>query len=120
METIMLKTDFYKLASDIEKAPMGKSMTFTSEAPEDLEYYELEPSEYNVIWKTNAFKEEYYIIIIGRALGHTTVAKDIYILTNGNVNDKSCRINGIAQFLKEYYQLYMKNNKTNDIYRIID
>ena len=64
--------------------------------------------------------ESDYVIAIGLIDGHCTIAKDIHILANGNVNDEDARIEGIHAFLNEYYERYTEKNKDNAVYLVMD
>lgn len=116
----MIKITIEELAKMTDNLELGQKIIFTSEDPDELEYYEVEPVQYNIIWKINAIYEKYYTVFIGRIDGYSTVAKNIYILTHGDVDDDNSRVDGITDFIKEYYDNYMEKNKLDNIYLIID
>ena len=114
----MLRTTIDELAALTDELPLDGKIVFTTEDPDELKFYEMQPSEYNVIGKTNLMYESYYVIMIGRIGDHCTVAKDIYLLADGNVSDEDDRIEGIRSFLEEYYNIHCTPNEKNQIYMI--
>ena len=114
------KTSLDELAVLADELDINDKIIFSTEDPEELEYYKLQPCQYNVIYKTKLLYEKNYVIIIGLIDGNCTIAKDIYILSNGNVNDEDKRIDGIKSFIEEYYKKYMSKNKYKHIYLIIE
>ena len=116
----MERTTFDELAALIDELPLNSNIVFSTEDPDELIYYKLQPCKYNVIWKTKLVYEKDYVIIIGRIDGHCTVAKDIYILSNGNVSDQDDRIEGIRDFIEEYYENYCEKNKDGFVYWLSD
>lgn len=116
----LARTTFDELASLTDELELNDKIIFSTEDPDLLQYYQLEPCQYNVILKSKLLYENYYTIIIGLINGHSTVAKDIYILANGNVEDEDARIEGIKDFLQNYYNIYMEKNKYQNIYLILD
>ena len=114
----MRRTTFDELAAFIDELPLNSSIVFSTEDPEELMYYKLQPCKYNIIYKTKLIHEINYTIIIGRINGHSTVAKDIYILSDGIVSDQDSRIGGIRDFIEEYYENYCEKNKDGNIYWI--
>lgn len=116
----LVKTTFDELAALTDELELNNGISFTTEDPEELKYYELQPCKYNLIHKSKLLYESDYVITIGLINGHCTVAKDIYIVSNGNINDEDSRIDGIKVFVEEYYEKYMEKNKDNNIYLILD
>lgn len=116
----LVKTTLYELATLADELELNDKIVFTTEDPDELEYYHLEPCQYNLIYKSNIFYESDYVITIGLINGHCTIAKDIYILSNGNIDDEDSRIDGIEEFLEEYYEKYMEKNNNNNVYLIVD
>lgn len=114
----LTKTTFIELASMADELELNDKIVFSTEDPEDLARYGLNPCKYNLIYKSNILYESDYVIIIGLLNGHSTVAKDIHILSNGNINDEDARIDGIEEFLEEYYEKYMKKNKDGYVYLV--
>ncbi len=110
------KTTFDELAALADEMELNDKLIFSTEDPDELKYYNLQPCKYNVICKTNLLYESDYVVVIGLLNGHCTVAKDIYILTDGNIDDEDARIDGIKQFIKEYYHAYMPKNKNQYVY----
>ena len=116
----LTKTTFDELAALTDELELNDRIIFTTEDPEELAYYELQPCQYNLIYKTKLLYESDYVIIIGLLDGHQTIAKDIYILSNGNVDDEESRIDGIQDLIEEYYEKYMEKNKDGNVYLIIN
>lgn len=114
----LVKTTFDELAALADDLPLNDNIAFSTEDPAELKYYGLEPCQYNLIYKSKLLYESDFVITIGLINGHCTVAKDIYILSNGNIDDEDSRINGIKEFLEEYYEKYMKKNKDGYVYLI--
>lgn len=114
----LVKTTLIELATFTDEMDIGDRIVFSTEDPDDLKYFNMEPYKWNLIYKTNLLYESDYTIIVGLIDGHCTVAKDIYILSNGNINDEDSRIEGIYGFLKEYYEQYMEKNKNDYIYLV--
>lgn len=112
----LFKTTIYELAMYTDELEMEDSIVFTTEDPEELEHYKLNPTQYNIIRKTRIFFEDDYVIAIGLLDGKCTLAKDISILTNGNIDDEDERIDGIEKFIQEYYDNYAPKNGTKEIY----
>lgn len=116
----LVKTTFDELSALADELEMNDRVVFTTEDPDELEYYKLQPCKYNLIYKSKLLYESDYVITIGLINGHCTIAKDIYILSKGNVNDEDSRIDGIKEFIEEYYEKYMEKNKNGYIYLILD
>lgn len=112
------RTTFDELAALVDELEQNDSIVFSTEDPEELAYYNLEPCKYNLIYKSKLLYESDYVITIGLLNGHCTVAKDIYILANGNIEDEDSRIDGIKEFLEEYYEKYMEKNKYGHLYLV--
>ena len=115
----LIKTTVYELAAYLDEEEFGKFIIFTTEDPKELMENNKEPSEYNVIFKENLLHELNYSVIIGEMDGHTTIAKDIYILSNGNPKDDDERQDGIADFLIEYCDKYKNGAGAMNLYRIV-
>lgn len=115
----LAKTTFDELAALADELELNDRVIFSTEDPEELSYYQLQPCQYNLIYKSKLLYESDYVIIIGLIDGHNTVAKDIYILSGGNVDDEDSRVDGIKEFLEEYYEKYMEKNKDNNIYLVL-
>ncbi len=118
--TYLARTTFDELAALTDELELDDNIVFSTEDPEELEYYDLKPCQYNLIYKSKLLYESDYVITIGLVNGHSTVAKDIYILANGNVNDEDSRIDGIKDFIKEYCDKYTQKNKDNNVYLVIN
>lgn len=116
----LAKTTFEELAALTDELELNDRVIFTTEDPEELANYDLQPCQYNLIYKSKLLYESDYVIIIGLLDGHQTIAKDIYILSNGNVDDEESRIDGIQDFIEEYYEKYMEKNKDGNVYLIIN
>jgi hypothetical protein len=116
----LVRTTLDELATLTDELELNDRVIFTTEDPDELEYYKLQPCKYNLIYKSKLLYESDYVIIIGLIDGHCTVAKDIHILSNGNVEDEDSRIDGIKEFLEEYYKKYMEKNKDEHIYLILN
>ena len=116
----LVGTTFNELALLADEMELNDRVIFSTEDPEYLERYGLLPCEYNLIYKTKLLYEEHYVIVIGRVDGHSSIAKDIYILANGEVDDEDARVDGIRDFVEEYYDQYMKKNKDGKVYLVIN
>ena len=116
----LIRTTFDELAALADEMEINDRIVFSTEDPKELEYYKLLPCEYNLIYKSKLLYEENYVIVIGLLNGRRTVAKDIFILSNGNVDDEDSRIDGIKSFVEEYYNKYMNKNKDGFLYLIVD
>ena len=116
----LVKTTFDELAALTDELELNDRVIFSTEDPEELAYYNLEPCKYNLIYKSKLLYESDYVITIGLIDGHCTIAKDIYILANGDIDDEHSRIEGIKEFIEEYYEKYMVKNKGDNIYLIVD
>ena len=116
----LVETTFNELALLTDEMELHDKIVFSTEDPEELTHYKLEPCEYNLIHKTKLLYEEDYVIVIGRIDGRCTVAKDIYILANEKIDDEDARVNGIQEFVEEYYEKYMNKNKNNKVYLIVN
>jgi hypothetical protein len=116
----LTRTTLDEIAALADEMELNDRIVFTTEDPDELEYYKLQPCEYNLIYKAKLLYESDYVIIIGRINGNCTIAKDISILANGDINDEDSRIDGIKDFLEEYYEKYMEKNKDGHVYLILD
>ena len=116
----LAKTTFDELATLADELEIDERIVFSTEDPDELKEYNLQPYKWNVICKTNLLYESDYVILIGLIDGHCTVAKDIYILSNGNIDDEDSRIDGIKDFLEEYCTKYIDKNKDGNIYLVIN
>ena len=114
----LTRTTFDELAALVDELELNDTVVFSTEDPEELMYYNLEPCKYNVIYKSKLLYESDYVIIIGLLNGHCTVAKDIHILAEGNIDDEDSRIDGIKNFIEEYYEEYMRKNKNGYVYLV--
>lgn len=114
----LVRTTLYEIAAMADEMDIDDTIIFSTEDPDELEHYKLQPCKWNVIKKSKLLYESDYVVIIGLIDGHCTIAKDIYILTDGNINDEDSRIDGIKEFLDEYYEQYMIKNKDNHVYLI--
>lgn len=120
MESYLVRTTIDELAALTDELELGGRIVFSTEDPNELKYYNLNPCQYNVIVKSKLVYEKDYVIVIGRIDGHSTIAKDIFILSDGNIDDEDSRIDGITEFIEEYYEKYMEKNKTGDVYLILN
>lgn len=116
----LVRTTIDEISELADELELNDRIIFTTEDPDELEYYKLQPCQYNLIYKSKLLYESDYVITIGLIDGHYTIAKDIYILSNGKVDDEDSRINGIKELLEEYYEKYMKKNKDGNIYLILN
>lgn len=116
----LTKTTIDELAALTDEMELNDKLIFSTEDPEELAYYELQPSQYNLICKSKLMFESDYVIVVGLIDGHCTVAKDIYILANGNIDDEDARIEGIKGLLSEYYDKYTEKNKNDSVYLVMD
>ena len=116
----LVKTTFDELAALTDEMELYDSIAFSTESPEELAYYNLNPCRYNLIRKIKLMYESDYTVAIGLIDGHCTVAKDIYILSGGNIEDEDSRIEGIKSFIEEYYDNYTEKNANNNVYIIVD
>ena len=116
----LTQTTFEELAALTDELELNDRVIFTTEDPKELANYDLQPCQYNLIYKSKLLYESGYVIIIGLLNGHQTIAKDIYILSNGNVDDEESRIDGIQDLIEEYYEKYMEKNKDGHVYLIIN
>ena len=114
----LVRTTFDELAALTDELELNDRIVFSTEDPDELEHYGLQPCKYNLIYKSKLLYESDYVITIGLLNGHCTVAKDIYILAKGNIEDADERIDGIKIFIEEYYDQYMQKNKNQYIYLI--
>ena len=115
----LTKTTFDEIAALVDEMELNDRIIFSTEDPDELARYNIQPYKWNLIYKSKLLYETDYVIIIGLIDGHCTVAKDIYILANGNVDDEDSRVDGIKGFLEEYYEKYMKKNKDDNVYLVI-
>ena len=116
----LVRTTIDELAMLTDELELNDRIIFSTEDPEELAYYKLEPCKYNLIYKTKLLYESDYVIVIGLIDGHCTIAKDIYILSNGNIDDEDSRVDGIRDFVEEYYEKYMTKNKNGYVYLILN
>lgn len=116
----LMRTTFDELASLADEMDMNSNIVFSTEDPDELAHYKLEPCKYNLIHKSKLLNESDYVITVGLLYGHCTMSKDIFILSGGNVDDEDSRIDGIKDFIKEYYDKYMEKNMNDSLYLIID
>ena len=116
----MLKTTIKELTMLVDDMSLNNKLVFSTEDPEFLEAHDMPPFEYNMIGKTKLFFEKDYVVVIGRMCGRTTMAKDINILTNGNVENKEIRINAIEGFIKEYCEKHLSIKEDDDIYLVMN
>lgn len=114
------RTTFDELAALTDELEINDTIVFSTEDPEELAYYNLNPCKYNVIQKINLLYELNYSIVIGLIDGNCTTARDIYILSNGHVDDEDERIDGIKEYIEEYYDKYMPKNENGNVYLVID
>ena len=112
------KTTIYELAALADELEIGENIAFSVEDPEELNYYGLESYEWYLIWKVKLLYEEDYVFVIGLLNGHCTVAKDIHIISDGNIDDEDSRVEGLEEFIEEYYETYVPHNKKNEIYLV--
>lgn len=115
----LTKTTFDEIAALADEMELGDRIIFSTEDPDELAFYGIPPIKWNAICKSKLFDEKDYVIIIAEIFGRCTVAKDINILANGHVNDEDERIDGITDFLKEYYDKYMEKNKYGNVYLVV-
>ena len=115
----LTRTTFDELAALADEMEINDKIIFSTEDPDELAYYDLQPCKYNLIYKSKLLYESDYVIVLGLIDGHCTIAKDIYILSNGNVDDEDNRIEGIKEFIEEYYEKYMPKNKNGYVYLIM-
>ena len=116
----LTKTTFYELSEMVDELEMNKTIVFSTEDPDELRYYGLQPCKYNIIYKTKLLFENDYVVVIGLLNGNCTVAKDINILSGGDICDDENRVDGIRSFLEEYYDCYMQKNKCGAVYMVVD
>ena len=116
----LIRTTLDEIAALTDELELDDKIAFSTEDPDELKYYGLQPCKYNLIYKTKLLYEEDYVVVIGLINGHSTIAKDIHILANGNIEDEDSRIEGITEFLEEYYEKYMNKNKKGQVYMIIN
>ena len=116
----LVRTTLDELATLADELEIGDNIAFTTEDPDELLYYNLEPCKYNLIYKSKLLYESDYVIVIGLIDGNCTIAKDISILSNGNNEDEDCRVDGIKDFVEEYYEKYMQKNANGFVYLIVD
>jgi hypothetical protein len=116
--SFLTRTTFYELAALTDELDLDDQIVFSTEDPEELASYNLRPCHFNLICKTKLLWESDYTIVIGLIDGHCTVAKDIYILSNGQIDDEDSRIDGIEEFIKEYYEKYLEKNKHGYVYLV--
>lgn len=116
----LVRTTFDEIAALTDELELNDRIIFSTEDPDELKHYGLEPCEYNLVYKSKLLYEKDYVITIGLIGGHYTMSKDIYILANGNIEDEDSRIDGIKEFLEEYYEKYMEKNKNGYVYLIVD
>lgn len=114
----LVETKISELAYLTDELELNDNVVFSTEDPDELKYYNLQPCKYNLIHKSKLLYEEDYVITIGLMDGHCTVAKDIHILSNGNIDDEDARVEGIQKFIQEYYDKYMKKNKNDKVYLV--
>lgn len=119
MTSNLIKTTVYELAAYLDEIEFGKFIIFTTEDPKVLTKNNQEPSEYNVVFKEKLLHEMHYSIIVGEMDGTTTIAKDIFILSNGNPDDEDERQDGISNLLTEYCKTYKNNADIMDLYLVI-
>ena len=118
--TYLSLTTLDELATLADEMELNERIVFSTEDPDELAHYNLPPCQYNLICKTKLLYESDYVIVVGCIDGHCTMAKDIYILSNGNIDDEDSRIDGIKMFLAEYYEHYMIKNKKDTIYVVVN
>lgn len=116
----LVRTTFDEIAALTDELEIGDRVIFSTEDPDELKEFDLQPYRWNAIYKTNLLYESDYVILIGLIGGSCTVAKDIHILSNGNVDDEDSRIDGIKDFLEEYYRNYMEKNKYGNVYLVMN
>ena len=114
------KTTFDELAVLTDELEIGEQVIFSTEDPDVLHKYQIEPCKYNVIYKTRLLYESDYVILIGLINGNCTIAKDINIISDGKTDDEDIRVEGIKSFIEEYYEKHMLKNENNNIYLILD
>lgn len=114
----LVRTTFDELAALTDELELNDRVIFSTEDPDELAYYDLRPCKYNLIYKSKLLYESDYVITIGLIDGHCTVAKDVYILADGKIDDEDSRIEGIKEFIEEYYEKYMTKNKNGYVYLI--
>ena len=113
-------TTLDELAALTDEMELNERIVFSTEDPDELAYYNLPPCQYNLICKTKLLYESDYVIVVGCVDGHFTMAKDIYILSNGEIDNEDSRVDGIKMFLTEYYERYMTKNKKSTIYMVMN
>ena len=114
----LTRTTFYELSEMVDELDINEKILFSTEDPDDLRYYKLQPCKYNIVYKTRLLFETDYVVVIGLLNGNHTIAKDINILCGGEICDEENRIDGIRSFLQEYYDNYMQKNKYDSVYII--
>lgn len=116
----LVRTTFDEIAALTDELELDDRIIFSTEDPDELAHYNLEPCQYNLVYKSKLLYESDYVITIGLLGGHCTMAKDIYILSNGMIEDEDSRIDGIKDFLEEYYEKYMEKNTNGYVYLLRD
>lgn len=114
----LIRTTFDEIAAYADELNIGEKIVFTSQDKDLLEYYDVEPSQYHILVKMKIMYESDYVFAIGCLDGNTTIAKDINIIADGNVDDEDDRIDGLKDFVEEYYEKYMDKNDKGTIYFI--
>lgn len=110
-------TTFDEIAEDLDELSTGEQLLFSSLDPDELKELDLDPYEYYIIEKLRFnFQEiDNCIVLIRRMDGTHVEVKSMDILSDNNLDDYDMRQRGIREFLKEYYQEYMYQNKDNKI-----
>ena len=116
----LVKTTFYELSEMVDELDVNGRIIFSTEDPDDLRYYNLQPCKYNIVYKTRLLFESDYVIVVGLLNGNCTIAKDINILSGGDVCNEESRIDGIKSFLEEYYNNHMQKNKHGAVYIVVN
>ena len=115
------RTTLYEIAATADELQIGEKLIFSSEDPDELEYYNMPAVQYNVIMKTRLLYEDEddYVVLIGRIRGKTTIAKSMSIMVDDIYNEDK-RIDALEEFLEEYYEKYMEKNKDGYVYFVLD
>lgn len=113
----LIKITLEELAEFIDDMPLNITTAFaTIKDTAFLREFDLTPLPAHVVLKTDILYEEYSIVFSQIGVNSTTVAKDIEILSENNVDNKEARVKGILNFLTEYYEKYMEKY---ELYMII-
>ena len=85
----MIRTTFDELATLTDELPLNGRLIFSTEDPEELTYYKLQPCKYNLIYKSKLLYESDYVTVLFAIIDRTTTGADVKIVLRRNLLNRN-------------------------------